>query len=537
MIKLYELWDIFFSRLLTTLPYFWLRWRVKRCQVHSIQETVLRKILFLMAESAYLKKYGVSPSDSVQVFQSKTPVVKYQDIEPFLNKVYEGESNTLYRDGIAPKGFALTSGTTGKRKLIPLTDASFSAIKDSFWFLGVGLLYQNPGNQLFGVLNLASSSELSTSPAGVPCGEITGMIANRQSFILRSHYALPTAVQEINDVQLKYYLILRIALCNKHLRMMMTATPSTLIALSKFLEAEADDLIADIENGTFKYKDEIPKHLLSELKHYIEYSSAPRSRQLKDILKKHGRLLPRDVWPELQTIVTWLSGSFHHYKEELQRIFNPIHLRDTGLSASEGHFTLPVHNDSDSCILNVWNYFFEFIDLDSHEILLPEQLIEGKSYRLVVSTPGGLLRYDTQDLVKIVGWQSQIPLIEFQAKDSDFLDLTGEKLSADIVSKIIKELGSQHSVTRFLVSPNSQRNGFIFYFISEVPNDFDLKIDAKLKEMNECYSEHRTIGKLHSPEVRVISQEKLKEVEYLIKKNRGGSLEQFKPPLFIKDPL
>lgn len=151
MTKIYELWDIFFSRLLTTIPYYWLQWRIHHCRIDFMQNQVLHKILSLMAGSLYLKQYKIEPLDSIQQFQAKAPIVRYQDIEAYLNKVFSGENNVLYGEGTEPIGFALTSGTTGKRKRIPLTSASFSAIKDSFWFLGVGLLFQNPGNQLFGV--------------------------------------------------------------------------------------------------------------------------------------------------------------------------------------------------------------------------------------------------------------------------------------------------------------------------------------------------------------------------------------------------
>ena len=56
-------------------------------------------------------------------------------------------------------------------------------------------------------------------------------------------------------------------------------------------------------------------------------------------------------------------------------------------------------------------------------------LIEGQNYFIVLTTAGGLYRYNIHDLVRCVGFHGTAPLIEFLNKGAHFSSLTGEKLS------------------------------------------------------------------------------------------------------------
>ena len=53
----------------------------------------------------------------------------------------------------------------------------------------------------------------------------------------------------------------------------------------------------------------------------------------------------------------------------------------------------------------------------------------GRDYYIVLTTSGGLYRYDIHDVVRCVGFQGQAPLVEFLNKGKNFSNLTGEKIS------------------------------------------------------------------------------------------------------------
>ncbi len=109
-------------------------------------------------------------------------------------------------------------------------------------------------------------------------------------------------------------------------------------------------------------------------------------------------------------------------------------VRDIGLVASEGRFTIPIADGTPAGVLDIRHHYFEFIpedqaDSPNPDVVAAVDLIEGQRYFLVPTTAGGLYRYMIHDLVRCVGFEGQAPLVEFLSKGAHFSSLTGEKLS------------------------------------------------------------------------------------------------------------
>ena len=109
-------------------------------------------------------------------------------------------------------------------------------------------------------------------------------------------------------------------------------------------------------------------------------------------------------------------------------------MRDVGLIASEGRMTIPIEDGTPAGLLDIRHHYFEFIPEDQADREEPEtveatELIEGRNYFIVLTTAGGLYRYNISDLVRCVGYHGTTPLIEFLNKGSHYSSLTGEKLS------------------------------------------------------------------------------------------------------------
>ena len=77
--------------------------------------------------------------------------------------------------------------------------------------------------------------------------------------------------------------------------------------------------------------------------------------------------------------------------------------------------------------------------------LLSHELTVGADYELVISNLGGLCRYRIGDVVKVVGFHKQSPLVEFQYRIGQLLNLRGEKLSEPQFERALgKALRSAH---------------------------------------------------------------------------------------------
>ena len=78
---------------------------------------------------------------------------------------------------------------------------------------------------------------------------------------------------------------------------------------------------------------------------------------------------------------------------------------------------------------------------------LAEELKDGKSYEVIVTTGGGLWRYRLGDLVQVAGFVGKTPSLNFFGRAGNISDRYGEKLSEGFVAETIQ------AVTASLPSP------------------------------------------------------------------------------------
>jgi hypothetical protein len=105
-----------------------------REHAREIQEEMLFNLLNTAKSTEWGEKYDYTNTRSWEVFKDKVPVSRYETIEPYINRMIEGEKNVLW-PGVM-KWFAKSSGTTNaKSKFIPvsresLDDCHFRGGKD-----------------------------------------------------------------------------------------------------------------------------------------------------------------------------------------------------------------------------------------------------------------------------------------------------------------------------------------------------------------------------------------------------------------------
>ena len=127
-------------------------------------------------------------------------------------------------------------------------------------------------------------------------------------------------------------------------------------------------------------------------------------------------------------------------------------VRDLGYMASEAQMTLPISDAGSAGILDVGANFYEFIpesEIDSAQPapLTCAELREGDHYYLILTTPGGLYRYDINDVVRVAGFYKRTPLIEFVRKGRDVTNITGEKLHVNQVIQAMAQAQTTAGIT------------------------------------------------------------------------------------------
>ena len=142
-----------------------------------------------------------------------------------------------------------------------------------------------------------------------------------------------------------------------------------------------------------------------------------RAEEIESLL----RSLPEDaelhqaLWPNLALVSCWTDAAAGYFAGHLARLVPHAEIQPKGLIATEGFVSLPLVGQ-DGAGLAVRSHFFEFLESDAAGPRLAQELERGGRYRVVLTTGGGLYRYDLGDEVEVTGFAGECPLLRFQRR-------------------------------------------------------------------------------------------------------------------------
>jgi len=83
------------------------------------QRAALARLVAGYAETRYGAEQGASEVATIEDYRRAFPVMTHEDYEPLIKRVMAGETRLLLNED--PVGWAITRGTTGEQKFIPMT--------------------------------------------------------------------------------------------------------------------------------------------------------------------------------------------------------------------------------------------------------------------------------------------------------------------------------------------------------------------------------------------------------------------------------
>jgi hypothetical protein len=398
----------------------------------------LRKLLEVVQrnrDTVYGREHDFAGVRTVADFQQRVPIQSYDALAPYIDRVKRGEKRILTADD--PLMFAITSGTTGKAKFIPVTQSYLDEYIHGMQIHNYFILEDYPqiGDGKF--MTPTSSDVEGHVESGLPFGAISGLVVRRQPEVIRRYFATPYELSKVKDLEAKYYLGLRLALEAK-LTSSLLPNPSSLLVLAEKLDAYRDDLIADVERGRLTDRWPLEPAVRRALESRIS-ANPRRAEELRSIVRQSGRLTPAEAWPSLTLLSCWKGGTMPMYLQKLPRYYGDLPIRDLGYMASEGRCATPIVNSGAAGVLNVTSHFYEFvpedeIDSPNPTALTADQLESNEQYYIVLTTSAGLYRYNLNDLVRVVDFFHDAPVITFVRKGQGISSITGEKLAESQVT-------------------------------------------------------------------------------------------------------
>jgi len=212
-----------------------------------VQEGLLRALLRDNVRTEFGRRHGFASIEAFSGFQMRLPLIEYQTLEPYIEAARHGQEHQLTRE--QPVFYAVTSGTTGASKYIPVTPSSRGA-KGRVMRVWLSALFRDHPSILNGQILQVTSPEVEEyAPDGTPCGAEAGHAYRNMPRAMRGMYPVPYEVFEIADYQDRYYTLLRFAVgCS--LSAIGTPNPSTIMLLARQMREHTERLLKDVRDGT-----------------------------------------------------------------------------------------------------------------------------------------------------------------------------------------------------------------------------------------------------------------------------------------------
>lgn len=429
----------------------------------SNQTDLLLRILKDNADSDYGKKYRFSDIRSAEQFRRQVPLVQYEELESWIERIKNGEQGVLTREPVTL--LEPTGGSSGTEKLIPYTKQFKYDYQKSIEAWLYGLFTQYPelmGGKSYWMIT-PPLHEHRLTKGGLPIGfeEDADYLGAFGAFLMKQVMVRPNVYPGMSTRDF-YNETLRALIEAEDLRLISVWNPSLLVLLVEHLWR---DLPAVLKTLTLKRRLQVRKSLYA-----------------KDL---------RAVWPELRLISCWMDGKAAEEAHRLAEIFPQVTFQAKGLLATEGVITLPSARSAEGGMLPA--YHSTYLEFLKDDVCYPlEELKLHERYELVITTSGGLYRYRLGDVVEVRAFYKNIALLGFVERTGT-VDLAGEKLSAAFIEHQFKDVAPF-----YMFSPYGQ--GYRLYT--------DKPIDSREVEKTLCLNYHyalaRTLGQLEAVQVFLI---------------------------------
>ena len=432
--------------------------------VHQIQERLLLSYLHQNQNTVFGQQHHFSRITTIEAYRDHVPIRTYQNFWPYLERIRQGEPQVLTTEPI--RYFMPTGGTTGT-KLIPYT----ATLKQEFqralapWLVDVARNFP---------MILPGKTYWSITPPGhrlqqlraqqIPIGfEEDAAYFGWKSRLLGHIFAVPSWITQLRSMNNFRFLTLYFLLREPNLRWLSIWSPTFLLVLLEELQRQAEDLLASLHDGypRLPETEELP----------VELSRVPmrdRTKKVERVLSLPEEERYASIWSRLAFISLWQDAYAQYPAKQLGRLFTKTHFQGKGLLATEGVITIPLHK-AQGCVPAYTSHLLEFLSNDQQTRCMWE-LEEGHTYTILLTTGGGLYRYNMGDLITVTGFYREVPLLRFIGRSGRTSDLVGEKLEEHFVTRALEDVLRTLNVAPMflLLAPEEWKNarGYVMFLES-----------------------------------------------------------------------
>jgi hypothetical protein len=415
-------------------------------------------------------------------FCAEMPVRPYGFYFPYIQKILRGEKDVLFRDEVV--FFAVTTGTInsivgGEGKRIPYNEAMLANFMSYNTKLAGLIVSQDPiflnrKGLTFGNCNAVNSM----NTIHIPEGYVSGFLAK---IAKKSKNRFPQQnTLEINDWGEKI-----------------------------------DKIVEECRNKDIQVLSGIPLCIL----HILE-----------KLLLRTGASTVSQVWPNIEAYI-YGGTSVETFRSRIDSLCGKKLKYYGAYLATEAGLGINVGTLSEEYVLNTEDILFSFTSIDDLKTYDISKIEIGKTYKLNISTPNGLVQYPIGDLVKLIDNQDSCRF-KVLGRDNMVMSLAGEKMTEDQMNQAINEsaLEISNAIDHYFVYPTENAKGNPCYgfclFIdlnSVFMDEYSLSsvIDAKLIVQSKGYGNYRNDERVIDAPLISKHSNRILEAYFLKYSNKG----------------
>lgn len=380
----------------------------------AAQAALLARLMRAASASDFGRVHKVDEIEGPDALRRRVPIRDHAGFSGWIDRVAAGERSVL--SAADPVCFEETSGSNGARKLIPYTQALLGDFREAAlpWLDAAFAHLPTPQGALYVAVSPAAREPFCTAggtPVGLPDAAYLGP---QLGAALTSLLAVTPQVAALGDVAAWRRATLAGLVESEDLTLVSVWSPTFFSTLLDAISQEAEALAASVSRG---------------------------GRARLDAALAGAGLDAGRLWPRLAVVSCWRDGPSAAFAQELGERLRGVTLHAKGLLATEAAVTTPLRLASgvEARAPALLSTFLEFID-EGETPRGAHELVEGGVYRVVVTTAGGLYRYDLGDRVICerfeVAGALRVPSLAFLGREA-VSDLVGEKLSEAFVAQAL----------------------------------------------------------------------------------------------------
>ncbi|KAL9262187.1 Indole-3-acetic acid-amido synthetase GH3.6-like protein [Drosera capensis] len=542
----------------------------------EVQRRVLFEILSRNANVEYLHRHGLNGNADRETFKKMVPVIKYEDIEPDITRIANGDSSQILCSQPISE-FLTSSGTSGgERKLMPTIEEELERRQFLYSLLMPVMSQFVPGLEKGkGMYFLFIKAEAKT-PSGLLARPVLTSYYKSTHFKDRpydpyTNYTSPNETVLCPDSYQSMYSQMLCGLCQHNEVLRVGAVfASGFIRAIKFLENHWALLAHDIRTGSIN-----PEITDPSVREALARILRPDPKLADFIEAQCGKdswqgIITR-LWPNTKYVDVIVTGTMSQYIPTLDYYTNGLPLVCTMYASSECYFGVnlsPLSKPGDVAYTLIPTMaYFEFLPVNRNHgitdlISVPKSLTEkeqkelvdlidvklGNEYELVITTYAGLYRYRVGDVLRVAGFKNNAPQFNFVCRKNVVLSIDSDKTDEVELQAAIKNALSHlqpfdATLTEYTSYADTTTipGHYVLYWELSLkgstpipPSVFEDCCLTMEESLNSVYRQGRVSDKSIGPlEIKIVEPGSFdKLMDYAI--SLGASINQYKTPRCVK---